>query len=406
MAKPTVILRRCPTYDTPAIQRMALDALDALELRPYGRTLVKPNCVMSGDEFPHAYTRPEFLEGILRALKERARPDLKELALGERCGITIPTQFAFEGAGYYPMLKRVGGVKHYHFDEVPQVEVPLYHEGRLRDSLFTPEPVAQADFFVNCPKFKAHPWTTVTFSMKNYIGIQDDRYRLVDHDHKLNEKVRDLQYIIQPQFIAIDAITAGEGRMLTPIPFDLGMVIFGNNQLAFDVVCCHIIGIDPMSVDHIRMAYESGFGPADLSEIDIQGDLELLLFLEEVLLHPQPLDHGVVLGALEGHASGHGDAAAFADGELRHGAVVPVPEREQHALGELRTGEGVLEQRPRRHQVRFHQRAAVGSQVELLQAFADDAADALRIIGVTVPDDDLGTSGGTHALRVARPFSP
>ena len=45
---------------------------------------------------------------------------------------------------------------------------------------------------MNCPKFKAHPWTTVTFSMKNYIGIQDDRHRLIDHDHRLNEKIAEL----------------------------------------------------------------------------------------------------------------------------------------------------------------------------------------------------------------------
>ena len=81
--------------------------------------------------------------------------------------------------------------------------------------------------------------------MKNYIGIQDDRHRLIDHDHRLNEKIADLQYIIQPQFIAIDAITAGEGRMLTPIPFDLGLIIMGNSQVAFDAVCCRIIGVDP-----------------------------------------------------------------------------------------------------------------------------------------------------------------
>ena len=74
--------------------------------------------------------------------------------------------------------------------------------------------------------------------MKNYIGIQDDRHRLIDHDHRLNEKIADLQYIIQPQFIAIDAITAGEGRMLTPTPFDLGLIIMGNSQVAFDAVCC------------------------------------------------------------------------------------------------------------------------------------------------------------------------
>ena len=54
--------------------------------------------------------------------------------------------------------------------EEQQVEIPISHENRLRDYLFTPEPIARADFFVNCPKFKAHPWTTVTFSLKAYMS--------------------------------------------------------------------------------------------------------------------------------------------------------------------------------------------------------------------------------------------
>jgi uncharacterized protein (DUF362 family) len=209
------------------------------------------------------------MEGVLRAMRDRDAGEMTELAVGERCGITIPTRRAFEGAKYNPMLERVGGVKRYCFEEEPQVEIAYTHPARLRDYVFTPEPVAKADFFVNCPKFKAHPWTTVTFSMKNYIGIQDDRHRLIDHDHRLNEKIADLQYIIQPQLIAIDAITAGEGRMLTPIPFPLHLVMLGDNQVAFDAVCCHIIGVDPLSVDHIRLAHERGFGPVELDEIDV-----------------------------------------------------------------------------------------------------------------------------------------
>ncbi|MEM1348234.1 MAG: DUF362 domain-containing protein [Myxococcota bacterium] len=274
MNTPRIILRHCPEYDVDRIHKIVRDGLDTLGLRPHGRTLIKPNVVASGPSFPHAYTRPEFTEGVVRALKDRAAPDTQEIAIGERCGITMPTRFAYKGAGYYELAKRAG-VELYHYDEVTQVEIPLYHDSRLRDSFFTPEPVARADFFVNCPKFKAHPWTTVTFSMKNYIGIQDDRHRLIDHDHRLNEKVRDLQYIIQPQFIAIDAITAGEGRMLTPIPFDMGLVIMGDNQVAFDAVCCAIIGIDPLSVPHIRMAFEEGFGPVDLDQIEITGDVTL-----------------------------------------------------------------------------------------------------------------------------------
>lgn len=274
MKRPTIIIEACPEYDVDRIEALAAAALERLDLRPWGRTLVKPNCVMSGPYFPHAHTRPEFLEGVLRALRGRAAGPLDEFAVGERSGITVPTRQAFQGAGYYPVLRRQGAVAH-HFEENLQVEIPMYHQGRLRDAMFFPEPIAKADFFVNLPKFKAHPWTTVTFSLKNYIGIQDDRHRLIDHDHKLDEKIADLQYAIQPQFIAIDAITAGEGRMLTPVPFDLGLVIMGDNQVAFDAVCCHIIGIDPLTVPHIRLAHQRGFGPIHLDQIDIVGSVSL-----------------------------------------------------------------------------------------------------------------------------------
>src|SRR5215208_6027586 len=266
--KPKVILRSCREYDPERIRTIIREGLEELGLRPFGRTLVKPNLVAAGPLFPYAYTRPEFGEGVLRALRDVGGSSMSELAAGERCGITVPTRVAFRESGWDAMLKKID-VKRYCFEEQQQVEIPLSHPQRLRDYLFTPEPIARADFFVNCPKFKAHPWTTVTFSMKNYLGIQDDRHRLIDHDHKLNEKIADLQYIIQPQFIAIDAITAGEGRMLTPKPFQLNLIIMGNNQVAFDAVCAAIIGVHARDVDHIRLAEDRGFGTTDLSKIRI-----------------------------------------------------------------------------------------------------------------------------------------
>ena len=277
-AAPKVIIRHCDTYDTQRIRTILREGMEELGLRPHGRTLVKPNLVAAGPLFPNAYTRPEFGEGMVHALIDRAEgglAGLTELGVGERCGITVPSRAAFDMSGYDEMLARNPGVKRYLFDEVPQVEIRYTHKERLRDYVFTPEPIAKADFFVNMPKFKAHPWTTVTFSMKNYIGIQDDRHRLIDHDHRLNEKIADLQYIIQPQFIAIDGITAGEGRMLTPKPFPLHLIIMGNSQVAFDSVCCNIIGIDPATVEHIAMAAERGFGTLDLRQIQISGDVTL-----------------------------------------------------------------------------------------------------------------------------------
>ncbi len=272
--KPHVIIRHCDEYDPERIREIIREGLEILDLRPRGRTLVKPNLVMAGEGFENAHTRPEFLEGVVQALRDRDEGEVSELAVGERCGITMPTRHTYKQSGAEAMCKRIK-VKRYFFEEEPQVEIPLSHEGRLRDYLFTPEPVAKADFFVNAPKFKAHPWTTVTFGNKAYIGIQDDRHRLIDHDAKLDEKIADLQYIVQPSFLAIDAIIAGEGRMLTPVPRKLGLIVMGNNQCAFDAVCCQIVGINPFTVDHIRMAHERGFGPLDLSQIEVSGDVTL-----------------------------------------------------------------------------------------------------------------------------------
>jgi uncharacterized protein (DUF362 family) len=273
-SRPTVILRACPSYDVQHVRTIVREGLEQLGLHPTGKTLVKPNLVSSGELFANAYTRPEFMEGVLLALRDRDGGRMSELAVGERSGITIPTRYAYANADYNPVLRRTGA-KRYCFEEERQVEVPLRHEGRLRDSVFVPQSVTGADFFVNCPKFKAHPWTTVTFSMKNLIGIQDDRHRMIDHHHRLNAKVVDLQHVIQPDFIALDGIVAGQGAMLTPIPFDLRLVVMGDNQVALDAVCCAIIGVDPGTVEHIRSAHEHGLGPIDLAEIGLTGDVSL-----------------------------------------------------------------------------------------------------------------------------------
>jgi uncharacterized protein (DUF362 family) len=306
-----VILRHVDGYDVAAIRSVVRDGLEELDLRPHGRTLVKPNLVATGELFRHAHTRAEFVEGVLLALEDRSDRRMTELAVGERSGITIPTRYCFAGSGVTEVTDRLG-IKRYCFEETQQVEIELTHSGRLRDRIFVPEPVARADFFVNCPKFKAHPWTTVTFSMKNYIGLQDDRHRLIDHDHALNRKIADLQHVIQPEFVAIDAIIAGEGRMLTPTPRTLNLVVMGNNQPAVDAVCSQIIGVDPASVEHIRLAHQDGFGPIELERIAISGDVTLAQARERAkgfevgLVRVEKYFSGSKITAYAGPPPGHG----------------------------------------------------------------------------------------------------
>ncbi len=270
MEQHKVLIRRCDSYDPDRIAAIVREGMEELGVTPRGKVLLKPNVVMAHPEiFPHAFTRKEFLDGVLSAVRARAG-EMKELAVGERSGITIPTRFNFKKAGY-PQVIRKHRAKTYYFDEVRQVPVELKKEGRLRDLIFVPQPIRECDFLINLPKFKAHPWSRLTLSLKNFIGIQDDRHRLIDHTSFLEHKIADLQEVIQPRFIAIDAITAGQKMMLTPTPFDLGAIVMGTNSCAVDTVGCHMVGVDPQDLIHLKLTAERGFGPMDLGEIEVGG---------------------------------------------------------------------------------------------------------------------------------------
>jgi uncharacterized protein (DUF362 family) len=274
MLKPKVIIRHCNNYDPLRIAEIIGEGMDELGIEPSGRTMVKPNTVIAHPQFfAHAFTRSEFLDGLLTAVQLRSEA-VSELYVGERCGITIPTRAVFAMAGY-PRILRKHRVKPEYFDEGGQVRVALEHPDALRDFILIPEGVARCDTLINAPKFKAHPWTKVTFSLKNYIGIQDDPQRLIDHDHMLHTKIADLQEVIPSKFIAIDGITAGQATMLTPSPFPLGLIIMGSNSVAVDSICTHIAGLDPEEVDHIRITAQRGYGPIGLDAIEITGDVSL-----------------------------------------------------------------------------------------------------------------------------------
>ncbi len=272
--KHKVLLIRCASYDPGKISGIIKEGMQELGVKPYGRVMLKPNVVIAHkDYFPHAYTRSEFLEGTLDATKHQSE-NIKELSVGERSGITIPTRFSFKNARYPQVIKKYKA-KTYYFDEERQVPVKLMNEHAIRNNIFVPESISKTDFLINLPKFKAHPWTRMTLSLKNYIGIQDDRHRLVDHNQFLEHKIADLQEVIPSKFIAVDAIIAGEKMMLTPDPFPMGVIMMGTNSCAIDTVGCHMVNMDPNTLIHLKITAQRGYGPIDINDIEIGGDFPL-----------------------------------------------------------------------------------------------------------------------------------
>jgi uncharacterized protein (DUF362 family) len=272
--KHKVLIMRCDGYDPDRIAGIVSEGMQELGVKPTGRVLLKPNVVLAHPQFfPNAFTRAEFLDGVLSAVKSRAEA-VEEISVGERSGITVPTRFNFKSAGYEEIFDK-HDTRTYYFDESRHVPIQLKNRQAIRDTIYIPKAIARCDFLINLPKFKAHPWSRLTLSLKNFIGLQDDRHRLVDHNQFLEHKIADLQEVIQPKFIAIDGIVAGQKMMLTPTPFLLGAIIMGTNSCAVDTVGCHMVGVNPEDIIHLRYASQRGFGPIKLDEIEVGGDYPL-----------------------------------------------------------------------------------------------------------------------------------
>ncbi len=64
--KHKVLIRRCDDYDPEKIYGIVKEGMEELGVRPTGRILLKPNVVIAHSEvFPHAFTRKEFLDGVM-----------------------------------------------------------------------------------------------------------------------------------------------------------------------------------------------------------------------------------------------------------------------------------------------------------------------------------------------------
>ena len=275
--KAKVILRRADTYDPTLVARIIRDGLDEFGLAPriQGKITIKPNVVMAHHKVtPSAYTRPEFLDGLLTALEEKAQGE-PEISVAEKCGAAIPTSRMFRRAGYYRLRKK-HRFKLRPIEEARKKTVPL-QKGKVHQKIRTSREIAERDFLIYAPKLKTNALAHgLTAALKLNIGILCDGERMWNHNYNLDEKVVDLLEIGHPDFIATDAIEVSfGGNHLTQHGHPLGVIILATNPLAHDVVCAHIFHLDPEKIGHLAAARARGYGSLDLGDIEIRGDISL-----------------------------------------------------------------------------------------------------------------------------------
>jgi len=275
--KAKVILRRAESYDPPLIARIIREGIEELGLRQRvkGRVAIKPNVVMAHPKVtPSAYTRPEFLDGLLTALHEIGGKDA-QFTVAEKCGAAVPTGRMFRRAGYIKLKKK-------HDFELLAIEgarkkTVQLNKGMVHHKIRTAREIVDRDFLVYAPKLKTNSLSHgLTAALKLNIGILCDVERMWNHNYNLDEKIVDLLEVGYPDFIATDAIEVSwGGNHLTQHGHHLGVIVMASNPLAHDVVCSHIFHLDPRQIGHLVAAEKRGYGSLSLSDIDLSGNISL-----------------------------------------------------------------------------------------------------------------------------------
>ncbi len=224
--------------------------------------LIKPNYINASHLSTGITTDSRVIEGVVKFLKNRG---VKNVLIGEGSGFA-DTFKAFRVAGVDKVAKR-WNVELVDLNKDQFVEVrppsPLALK-RVRIAKTVLEST-----IISVPKLKLHRMTDVTLSLKNMMGVVTPKGSM--HTH-LNKNIVDLVSIAKPSITVVDGIIASEGHETSRNPVKMNLVIAGTDPVAVDAVGAAVMGVQPESVKHLRLAEEKGIGTCDLRQIKIVGE--------------------------------------------------------------------------------------------------------------------------------------
>ncbi|HXG06060.1 MAG TPA: DUF362 domain-containing protein [Nitrososphaera sp.] len=149
----------------------------------------------------------------------------------------------------------------------------------------------ECHLFITMPVPKIHMNTRVSLSLKNQWGlIQDPSERL-----KMHPYFKDIIYEINkalPKSMAIIDGKYGLNRSgpMKGDPVELDWLMVSDNLFAADFVCCHLIGIDPFQVPHIKYALRKE-GIRRFSDINLNCDYKQFIASEGFYLKREWTDY-------------------------------------------------------------------------------------------------------------------
>ncbi len=231
-----------------------------------GQTVVvKPN--IGWDVIPDkgANTNPKLLSRIIGHCLDAGAKDV--FVFDHTCDnwVKCYKNSGLEAAAKSAGAKVVSGDTEGYYQEI---EIP---RGVLLKKAKVHELILSSDVFINVPVLKVHDGSRVTVAMKNLMGaVWDRRYW---HRNGLHQCIADFATYCKPALNVVDAYTVMNSNGPRGVSIDdvsvMKSLLIARDMVAVDAASAKLLGVDPETVGHIRIANEMKAGTMDLSKLSI-----------------------------------------------------------------------------------------------------------------------------------------
>lgn len=234
-------------------------------LRPGDSIMIKPNLLVSRQNWVGNNTDPRIIEALVKSLKDRG---ISRITVGDGSGMGYSATKAFDYCGYREMASRYGlNLVDLEKDEFVKKPVPI--EGPFK-SLEIARTVLECDYFINVPLMKAHNETLITCSLKNLKGTLSRSMKTAFHGVNLHKAIAQLNSVLMPHLIIVDGLQGDLHSESGRDPVEMDRIVLGTNPVEVDSVVADTLGYKPRDIRHIAYSADAGLGTCDLEKIRIQ----------------------------------------------------------------------------------------------------------------------------------------
>lgn len=179
-----------------------------------------------------------------------------------------PAERSFPMSGIDKAVEKAGG-RMYAAENDDMFSTVSLPQARVLDKADVIKDVLDTGCLINMPVAKSHRSAVLTLSMKNWMGV--DNNRRMWHRKGLHQCIADFSTFIKPSLIIVDATRImltkgprGPGELAYP-----NQIIIGRDPVAVDAYAATLFKKEPFSIDYIKIAHEMGVGCGDLDKVSI-----------------------------------------------------------------------------------------------------------------------------------------